>query len=58
MNAWGASLKRCNQTCRMPAAVRNSVMNTIDTVISQKLHISSTWDLFGLAARPRSTGMA
>ena len=34
-------------------------MNTIDTVISQNDHISTTWDLPLLAAsRPRSIGIA
>ena len=43
----------------MPAPVRNSVMNTIDTVINQNDHISSTCvRLLAAASRPRSIGIA
>ena len=57
MNGSGVSEMRCSQTCSMPAAVRNSVMNTIDTAISQNDHISTTCALPGLHSRPRSSGM-
>ena len=42
----------------MPAAVRKRVMKTMDTVISQKDHISSTWERWLLASRPLMIGMA
>ena len=58
LNGIGVVDTRCSQTCRMPAAVRNNVMNTIAIVISQKDHISTTWALLLLASRPRMIGMA
>ena len=58
MNESGVSEIRCSHTCRMPAAVRNSVMNTIDTVISQNDHISTTCARLEFAARPRRIGIA
>ena len=54
----GVSDTRCSQTCRMPAAVRNRVMNTMAMVISQNAHISRTCAFSLLAARPRRIGMA